>query len=182
MSSTRKPHRRTMSLSAGSNDSSENLLSVPNQRIVNSTSNISNTYNSSQNSYLDSTSQKPKSSLSPINESSKSLLQSQPSTPSKNKSFVRQMSNTDPSSRIDLKNILQMLVFTCALVFFLGSLSGIGPPFDELDYPVKEPNQFKVEEIVQEPILNDIPDTSEEDNLLEKNIDESNINGDVESR
>ena len=106
MSSTRKPHRRTMSFSAGSNDSSENLLSVPNQRIVNNTSNISNTYNSSQNGYLDSTSQKPKSSLSSIGENNKSLLQSQPPTPSKNKSFVRQMSSTDPSSSYDLKNIL----------------------------------------------------------------------------
>ncbi|RIA80736.1 hypothetical protein C1645_838153 [Glomus cerebriforme] len=139
MSSTRqKPHRRTMSISAGSNDSSENLLSIPNQRIVNSISSISNTYSSSQNSYLDSQ-KSGKSPLSSISENSnKNSLQNQPHTPSKNKSFERQMMSNDPSSRFELKNVLSILVFLCALVFFLGSLSGIGPPFDELDYGIKK--------------------------------------------
>src|SRR5436309_1928331 len=95
MSSTRKPHRRAMSISSGSNDSSENLLSIPNQRIINNTSSISNNYNSSQNSgYLDS----GKSFLSPINEVGNKSQP--PSTPSKNKSFGRQMSmSMDSSSR-----------------------------------------------------------------------------------
>jgi hypothetical protein len=182
MSSSR-PHRRTMSISAGSNDSSENLLSIPNQRIVNNTSNFSNTYNSAQNNYHDSQ-KSGKSLLSSISESSnKSILQNPPATPSKNK--FSQIS-TDTSSNFDLKGIISTLVFICALVFFLGSLSGIGPPFDDLDYAIKkEPIN------VEEPI-NFVQDSNnfsdEEDNELhevlspfveapvENKIDDDNIN------
>ncbi|CAB4392105.1 unnamed protein product [Rhizophagus irregularis] len=151
MSSSR-PHRRTMSISAGSNDSSENLLSIPNQRIVNNTSNFNNTYNSNQNNYPESQ-KSGKSFLTSISENSnKSSLQNPPHTPSKHKSFEKQM-QADTSSNFELKNILSMLVFFCALVFFLGSLSGLGPPFDDLEYAIKK-EPINVEEpinFVQDP-------------------------------
>src|SRR5947207_13451032 len=132
MSSSTITQRSTMIISAGSNDSSENLLSIPNQRIVNSVSSISNnTYSPTQNSYLDSQkSQKSgKSYLSSISENSNKSLPNPPHTPSKTK-FERQ---ADASSKYELKNVLSFLAFFIALIFFFGSLSGLGPPFDDLD-------------------------------------------------
>lgn len=181
MSSSR-PHRRTMSISAGSNDSSENLLSIPNQRIVNNTSNFNNTYNSN----LIDSQKSGKSFLTSISENSnKSLLQNPPHTPSKHKSFEKQM-QADTSSSFDFKNVISTLVFFCALVFFLGSLSGIGPPFDDLDYAIKK-ESINVEEpinFVQD--SNKFPDDEEDEihevlnpfieNPIEDKIDDDHIN------
>ncbi|CAB4405786.1 unnamed protein product [Rhizophagus irregularis] len=184
MSSSR-PHRRTMSISAGSNDSSENLLSIPNQRIVNNTSNFNNTYNSNQNNYLESQ-KSGKSFLTSISENSnKSSLQNPPHTPSKHKSFEKQM-QADTSSNFELKNILSMLVFFCALVFFLGSLSGLGPPFDDLEYAIKK-EPVNVEEpinFVQDPdkFADDEENEIHEvlnpfvENPIEDKIDDDHIN------
>ncbi|CAI2163033.1 6013_t:CDS:2 [Funneliformis geosporum] len=88
--------------------------------------------------------------LSPIIEDKDKILPNQPPTPK-----VKPFDPTKPKKcfdsilHLELKNILSTLIFFCALIFFLGSLSGIGPPFDDLDYAIKkEPNVHQEIDIV----------------------------------
>ncbi|CAG8449342.1 2503_t:CDS:2 [Funneliformis caledonium] len=141
-----QPHRRAMSLSAGSNNSSENLLSTT----------------SSNNSNNNST------TLPPISEDiNKNLISNPPPTPSKEPKKP-QKTYVDSILHLELKNVISKLIFFCALVFFLGSLSGLGPPFDELDYSIKvEPNDQKIDVSVwDEPYAEILRDDDDKNNNL----------------